>query len=209
MSKPPVTREAIFAAADEIAADGTRPTLDAVRQRVGGSFTTLGPALRDWQALREEEARAKATPASALPDPLLARLQELGSQLWTAAEQQAHARLQADRDRLHTEQRQLADASRSLEETADRLAQQVDQLRSRCTDLEAESAQLRANLETARLEADQARERATAEQLVANELREQLHATRHSLCADLADRVQSLERIHLHDDPQPTATTSE
>ena len=52
-----VTKEQILAAADQIAAAGERPTLEAVRQIVGGSYTTISPVLNEWKA-RQKEATA-------------------------------------------------------------------------------------------------------------------------------------------------------
>ena len=45
-----VTREAVFNAAIEIAAKGERPSQSKIRQHLGGgSFSDIGPILRDWQ----------------------------------------------------------------------------------------------------------------------------------------------------------------
>ena len=46
MARTKLTRERIFEAADKLAAQGEAPTLEAVRQIVGGSFTTLGLTLQ-------------------------------------------------------------------------------------------------------------------------------------------------------------------
>ena len=53
---------------------------------------------------------------------------------------------------------------------------------------------MRANLETAREDAARAAAQSESERQLAAELREQLAATRQSLCADLAERVEALER---------------
>ena len=42
-----VNQQAVDAAADAIVAAGGKPTFRLIQQRVGGSFTTLKPMLRD------------------------------------------------------------------------------------------------------------------------------------------------------------------
>ena len=70
-----ITKEQVWAAAEELAAEGLRPTLEAVRQRIGGSYTTIGPALNEWKARHAE----KASPVREPPPPAVAeRLAEVG-----------------------------------------------------------------------------------------------------------------------------------
>ena len=68
-----VTKEQIIAAADQIAAAGERPTLEAVRQIVGGSYTTISPVLNEWKARQKEATAPLREPAEILP-PVLAPL---------------------------------------------------------------------------------------------------------------------------------------
>ena len=51
-----VTKEQILAAADQIAAEGQRPTLEAIRQITGGSYTTISPVLNEWKAKQTSTA---------------------------------------------------------------------------------------------------------------------------------------------------------
>ena len=86
-----ITREQIWAAADEIDAAGQNPTLAAVRKAVGGgSFTTIQDAMTEWKAKKA----AKASPLREPPPASLAeRLQELAGDVWTTAMEMATARL--------------------------------------------------------------------------------------------------------------------
>ena len=117
-----------------------------------------------------------------------------GARLWAEAARQADGRLQAERDEVQAERQNLEEESRSIAETADRLARQVDELQARCAKLDEETGRLQASLETARQDSAQAAARAAADRQLADELREQLAATRQSLCADLAVRVEALEQ---------------
>ena len=71
-----VTKEQIFSAADELAASGQRPTLEAIRQITGGSYTTISPALNEWKARQVTAAAPLREPA---PQAVADRLAELAS----------------------------------------------------------------------------------------------------------------------------------
>lgn len=62
-----VTKEQIFSAADELAAAGQKPTLEAILQRTGGSYTTIWPALNEWKA-RQTTAAAQEQKKAAAAD---------------------------------------------------------------------------------------------------------------------------------------------
>ena len=189
-----VTRKEIYAAADDLAQQGETPTLEAIRQRVGGSFTTLSPALREWRERRKQLELAAPQSGAELPPALAARLQDFASGLWAAAAQLADQRLQADREQLAADRQQAEAAQAEVAATADRLARQVENLQHRCADLEEQRRTLRTDLAAARETATQAQAQAAADRQLADELRSQLAATRQSLCADLVERVDALER---------------
>ena len=51
----------IHQAADEIDAEGQRPTLAAVRKRLGsGSFTTISEAMASWRTAKAAAAKTEA-----------------------------------------------------------------------------------------------------------------------------------------------------
>lgn len=62
MAKPIATFESVSAAASAIVADGNEPTLKAVQEQTGGSYTTVKRHLEAWLAQRESEAQATALP---------------------------------------------------------------------------------------------------------------------------------------------------
>ena len=189
-----VTREEIFAAASEIAEqEEGNVTLEAVRQKVGGSFTTLGPALREWRTRQAEAEAVAPPPGEDLPEPLRQQLEELGRAFWSAVQKQAAARLEADRKQLQRERAEMEAARTEVAKTADDLAKELDQLRTRCAALEEEIQSQQGDLAEAREAKARAEARASTQQILADELREQLAATRQSLCADLLARVEALE----------------
>ena len=64
-----ISKDQIFAAADELDAAGQSPTLAAVRKALGGgSFTTISEGMTDWKArkaAKETPLREPAPPAVA------------------------------------------------------------------------------------------------------------------------------------------------
>ena len=89
-----VTKEQIFSAADQLSAEGRRPTLEAVRQITGGSFTTISPALNEWKA---QQASAATPLHEAAPQAVTDRLSKVGAEIWAIALELANARLATER----------------------------------------------------------------------------------------------------------------
>src|SRR3546814_11492606 len=69
-----ITKEQIFAVADELDAAGQNPTLASVRKQLGGgSFTTISEALNEWRARQASQAAPIREPApAAIPQKLAA-----------------------------------------------------------------------------------------------------------------------------------------
>lgn len=87
------TRVLVKQTADELLAEGIRPTVANVRSRTGrGSASTINAALKDWwQELSRRQAAQRNRPE--LPAPVL----EAADRLWEAALLQAHEALSAYR----------------------------------------------------------------------------------------------------------------
>ena len=98
--------EQIHAAADQIAAQGERPTLSRVRAALGGgSFSTISEAMQDW---REQQSEDHALAEVQVPQVLAERVQQLQAAAWQAAIEEAERRLAAEREALHEAQEQAA-----------------------------------------------------------------------------------------------------
>ena len=62
-----ITKEQIFAVADELDAAGQNPTLASVRKQLGGgSFTTISEAMNEWRARKANQTTPihKPTPTT-------------------------------------------------------------------------------------------------------------------------------------------------
>ena len=173
-----VTKEQILAAADQIAAAGERPTLEAVRQIVGGSYTTISPVLNEWKARQKEAAAPLREPA---PQAVGDRLAEVGADIWAMALGLANSRLAAERESLEKARADMEAAQAEAAELADKLAGEVDGLQSRLASIEAaeqaartEAAELRGQLAAAQEQAHTAEARAVEIERRAGELRTEL-----------------------------------
>lgn len=82
-----VTQELLSAAADELLAEGAKPTIEKVRLKIGsGSPNTVNPMPNAWFAslhkrIQDPQAFATPTAPSEVPDPIL----EAATRLWEAA----------------------------------------------------------------------------------------------------------------------------
>lgn len=130
-----ITHEQILAVADQLAADGVSPTLANVRKVLGGgSFTTISESMAVWRANQQPASAPARDPA---PAPLMAKLAELGGEVWAMAAELAAARLQAEREALAQAQQDAAAASQEAADLADQLAADLDKAQGEISRLSA------------------------------------------------------------------------
>ena len=119
MAKPIATREAVFAAADQLLAEGKDPSTLAVQRLVGGSNTTVQKHWKEWEATRSKQAQVIAT----LPNELASQGRALLLELWESANRIANADIQGIKER--------ADQAISLaEQRLNEALQEIDRLQS-------------------------------------------------------------------------------
>lgn len=96
-----LTTENIHAAADKLHEQGITPTQTKVREALGGgSFSTIGEALKSWkQELQEHEQLKKTDMPDAIKDEGIVFI----AKLWQEADQIANANLSAEREALSIE----------------------------------------------------------------------------------------------------------
>jgi len=162
-----ITTSQIHAAADQIAAAGQQPTMQAVRQALGsGSYSTIGPALADWRTQRQQQQAAAPVAGEPVPGPVAERAADLAASIWAAALALADGRLAAERAALEQARAELEDeraeavaAADGLQAELDALAAELERVRQQAQAEREQAAQAqaqaRAELEQARL--DQAR----------------------------------------------------
>lgn len=178
-----ISREAIFAAADALVEAGERPTLEGVRQRVGGSYTTISPLLNEWKAHRAAKTAPVQEP---IPQAVQDKLSEVGGEIWRMASDLANTRLAAEREALEKARAEIEAERTEAVELADQLANEREALQVRLAELEASEAAARSEVERLRQELASAREEAAG-------LRGRLEASQEQVTALLARLVPAQE----------------
>ena len=93
-----LTTESIHAAADKISADGINPTQTNVREALGGgSYSTIGAALKTWKQEQVEHEQLRRTD---MPDSLRDEATVMVAKLWQEADQIANSNLSREREAL-------------------------------------------------------------------------------------------------------------
>ena len=102
-----ITRDAVFEAAEELAAQlGKAPTQSQVREALGGgSFTTIGPFMKEWESARAEQSESRETP---VPDSVQQALAEVAGRLWKVASAEAALGVEAARREVEDMRRDAA-----------------------------------------------------------------------------------------------------
>ncbi|MDE0131238.1 MAG: DNA-binding protein [bacterium] len=186
----------IFEACERIAEEGGKLTVRSLRDELGrGSFSELGPALREWKRSRAEQPPG-GTPT---PDAVSERGRELALQLWTLALGQSEERLEAERRALQEARSELEAERAEAERFADEMEAQMRQHEAKAATVErkaAETAQeaakregwLKERLDRAQEEAREARSREAAAREEAARTEGQAEALRAQI-AGLTERL--------------------
>lgn len=153
-----VQQDDVWAAADALIAQGLRPTIERVRQKIGrGSPNTVSPMLEGWFATLGArlgvDTHQKTTPADDLPAPVRQAAAKLwGIALGTAQEaalqalQQAQQTLAAERAAIAQRETDLANREQLLKERQAALDEALHAARSQITDLNTRLEQAHAQL---------------------------------------------------------------
>ena len=123
----------VFKAATEIADAGQEPGLEAVKQKVGGSYTTITRALREWRKERDQQQAAVNAPPEIVSDLAL----RVAGEIWKAATAEAQMGLAAAREVMNVENRRLQDEMAEVLRSADSMASQMTEIQNRAVELQA------------------------------------------------------------------------
>ena len=151
----PVTQDAVFSAADALTARNIKPTLEAIRNEIGGSYNTLSPLLKAW---RNQQSAQVATMLD-MPDAVLTNVKTMAAELWKVASAEAAARTHAVEEAA--EQR-VSDAEAEMGELSTAVNSLETELATARADLERETREKEALAATLATRTDEAT-RATAE----------------------------------------------
>ena len=177
-----ITTPDIHAAADKIAAQGTTPTLAAVRSALGGgSFTTISEAMKEWKASQQASATPIREPA---PAAIADRMAAAASETWAAALEMANDRMRSEREALDVARGEMEKAQAEAAELADQLA----------ADLEGAQATIEQQRQTLASAETQAGQQAAKSAALVQQLAQQTDAA-HSAAAALAEARARIEQL--------------
>lgn len=203
MARPGIGPDRIIEVIKQLDAQGTEPTVTAVREKLGtGSFSTIGTVLADWRQSKVKEARP-AVPEP--PETVRGLFGQLWAEAWNAAmrvhepERQAFARDRQEYERGKTEM--LAEIARleaeieAAKEAGAQMAQTLTEERDRYA---GEVQALTVTLANAEGALNEARKQADQEQERSRELSERViaeAARAETLAARLAELEKSVARF--------------
>lgn len=186
MARIGITYEQVAAAADAIIGEGSQPTIDAVRKRIGtGSPNTVHKHLTAWRAARPQATVA----APELPASLTA---SIAAEIEKAA---ASARAEVETKLVQSQQEaaELADAGESLETERDELLEQVAELTTERDTLAGKADQQAADIkaQVERIEREQQAAEAARVDLAKAQLKIEASAER------LGEQTAEIERLRV------------
>lgn len=147
-----ITVDRIHAVADAIAAEGDRPTLEAVRTEIGGgSYTTISKAMKAWRA--KQAQRGVTAQEVELPEAVaeiaadgVQELRRMITRIWSVAADAAAERLASERqaaaDQVDEAQAELDDATTEIR----RLESELEVMRDGRDTLAADLARAQGDL---------------------------------------------------------------
>lgn len=155
-----ITREQILETANQLQAQGIKPTQTNVRESLGGgSFTTISEVLREWRADQDQTAQLQAV---VIPADITDRTNILIAQLWETAQNLANDRLLKERE--------------ALEHKEALINAEIDESNKVIETLENEQAELTAQLDTLTNENSSLNTRNNELENIVNSLKTQLNA---------------------------------
>jgi chromosome segregation ATPase len=195
MARQGISKEQVYTAAAELREEGTAPTVQAVRERIGsGSFSTINTHLAEWKA---ENAAQAVADIPAMPE----KVQDAFTRIWATAARSAQEDVETQREALEAMRREMDKERASMAEEIERLEKALEETATR-------AAQFEADLRTQREAAEEKAGQVTALTIENTRLEEQVkaaqartHATENTLKTannerdrDRADHAQDRQR---------------
>ena len=196
-----ISKDQVYSAADTLREEGTTPTVQAVRDRLGsGSFTTISRHLDEWKT---DNAIQGTASAPEMPE----RVQAAFTQAWTLAAREAQSGLEDERQALKIMQRDMDTELRDMGAEIQRLEKALDDQIRNGEMLARERDELKQTLESTReelnaLKVETARfeEQRDAARTRGDELKGQLESLQEQFTA-VSKAIQ--ERVPAEDKPKP------
>lgn len=124
MARQGISREQVFETATALADEGIQPTVKLVRDRIGGSFSTITPHLAAW---KEERGGRQVTSIPDMPESVAAVCRTIWAAAWKAGQ-----------DAIQTERDGLTSARRDMERERVELTLEITDLETKLESVETE-----------------------------------------------------------------------
>lgn len=122
-----ITEQQIHQIADALDQQGIKPTLAAVRSKLGGgSYTTISEAMKSW---RSHQLKKELSAMQVIPDQVKEIMDQANQTIWQMAISIAEERLQSQRQSFIDEKAMLEETRNEALEMADRLSHDIDDLK--------------------------------------------------------------------------------
>ena len=175
MARQGISRAQVLEAASALQEEGTPPTVQAVRERIGsGSYTTINRYLDEW---RKEHAGQAPANIPAMPEKVMGAFQ----QIWATAARVAQEDVETERQALEAMRREMEQAKADMAAEIARLEKDLEETHHKAEglgkDLEVERkgrAAAEEQVTTVQIENARLDERAKAAEGRAAELKEQV-----------------------------------
>ncbi len=214
-TEPKVTRDKVFAAAEQLLQAGTKPTMVAVKDILGGgSFSTISPLLAEWKDAKRQAVAVIKTP---VPETVTKALSMVADQVWAAAQDESEKSVAGEREALHNAAKELAEREAELLDAIRSNELEIEKLKADCVRTEQllvdqtayanrEHEKFTGTIEGLRVDKAKLEEHGKSLEAIAAERKEQLTAaateasnlqgkleTVRSEAADLRHQIQRLE----------------
>jgi len=143
-------RQNVFEICDELNEKGQKPTLDRVRQMLGGgSFTTIQPLLKEW---KEKRATDPAPDSLSAPEDIRGLVESLAAQIWNKSQSKANEDLLALKTAMQARLEEVEQEKTEGTAEIERLEKEAVKQKDARIALESELAEYRTALQQARVE---------------------------------------------------------
>ncbi len=191
-----ITEELLCKAADQLAADGIRPTNETVRELLakwtntkGGSYATIGPVLRAWKA-RRKASESSDPVREAAPQVVVDKVQGWAAEMWRVALELANGRLASERESLERVRQELEVETAEALALAEKREDERDEARRQAGELIAQLDGAQVSIATQTQRAAAAEARATELEKRTHEVHDDLKAAR-SAAASAQEQARS------------------
>jgi hypothetical protein len=188
-----ITRDGIWSTADQMNQAGEKPTLAAIRKKLGGgSYTTISDAMTEWRARR---AMQKGAPRDPVPEKVAEAAAEFAALVWQVAQEISDGRLQAEHTAIEQARQQMQAEKAEAAAFADQLNQELDVVKGKVSELGVALVAAGDKATVLLAERDQERARADRLQAVGDERQKVVDALKEELVQVRKDKDAEIARL--------------